>query len=222
MPDEQSNQEHPAQQEGTQAVPVPASPKRPSYDWTTLKAQFLQFEGTPADFFRQSGLKSEHNFYRQIKRQKWVAERDALKRRALQPLLRSTEAALRSKWKKQLALWGQVEDMASMMLQAGIKVDKKDGKEVVTLNMTASELSNLTSAIQNALRGQRLVLGESTDNVASHNIHEDLVRVVNEVENPAGAAPGAMVTESMIEEAIDVGDSAGPAAATGSATAQPL
>ncbi len=55
--------------------------------------------------------------------------------------------------------------------------------------MDAETLNSLTGAIERALKSQRLILGESTENVDSRNLHASIVNLLQQIKGSDDSIP---------------------------------
>jgi hypothetical protein len=150
--------------------------KKRHIDWPALKAEWLSGNDS-LNHFREKHKIHLNVFYPNIEKGKWREAKDEIMKRAE---ARAATIAVNTRveeWKRQMNLWQAVEGIA-----AQIMTRRRE-------NMNAGELAALTSAIERALKSQKLILGESTENVESRSLSMTILKLIEKVEND-GRPPG--------------------------------
>lgn len=103
----------------------------------------------------------------------WVEERKALHNKILEKIKSKFVTHNVKKWDKQIKLWLKVESVAKDLLEK--KVDDKS-------DISAKDLANISIAIERALKGQRLIAGESTENLETKSMHLQIIELSKKIE----------------------------------------
>jgi len=144
-------------------------PSSTRYDWPALKAEWLQGNESLNQFRIRKGIGNQNIFYARVSEDGWVEAKERIIRTALE----KTEAAVAEKygqeWDRQMKLWSAVEGLAGRIMTRKAE------------SMDSNELAQLTAAIERALKAQRLILGQSTDNMAVKNYHMSIVQMLKEI-----------------------------------------
>lgn len=144
-------------------------------NWLALKADFIQSNETLFQFLQRHGIKNEQWFYRMARKYGFREAQEASRIKAVEKVSDSTARKYAVEWERQMKLWRAVESVAARILNE--MAEKRPQR------MDASKLANLTAALERALKSQRLVLGESTENVNSRNYHMAIVQALKDVES---------------------------------------
>ena len=80
-------------------------------------------------------------------------------------------------WSNQFKLWKAIEIQAGAILRKTIG----ENNEIIR-PMNANELASLAGACERALKSQKLLHGEATENTNINNLHSAIVNVIHEVE----------------------------------------
>lgn len=130
------------------------------YDWDALKTEWISTNKSLNQFREEKGIGSS-TFYQNISREEWEAARKKVNDRALEKTIERTSTQIAKKWADYSKLWNAVKTQAAHILKA---TQRPDGKVVP---LRTGQLVQLTMAIETALKSERLIDGESTENV--HN-----------------------------------------------------
>ena len=145
------------------------------WDYAALKAEWLQGEETLKAFAARKGITAEGTFYRKVKEYGWAEARERIRSAALAKIEATTVKKYAAEWERQMKLWTRVEDLADSIMTR--REEFIDG----------SELAQLTAALDRALKSQRLIRGESTENVETKNYHLAIVQMLKDM---GGGPPG--------------------------------
>lgn len=143
------------------------------HDWDALKAEFICGFESLAAFAARKGITS-YMVYAKADDAGWVQARQEVKEKAMDEAKSHAVTVVAERWKKQLSLWEAVEAHAAQLLRKGVQ----DGK--IVMPMEPGELAQLTSALDRALKSQRLIWGESTENVVTKNLHVEMVKMLED------------------------------------------
>lgn len=138
-------------------------------EWFSIKTDYMSCEDSIAKVLKkhdvgQSGGLNIHNHTRG-----WIDERKKLHNRILERLKTKVVNASVKEWDRQLKLWLKVEDRAKDILEAKKK------------KPTAKDVANLSIALEKALKSQRLIAGESTENLKSTSLHLQLIQLSKKI-----------------------------------------
>lgn len=154
------------------------------YDWGALKLEWLNTDLTLNQFREKKGIDTAH-FYRSINAEQWHDARQDIYKKALNKLQERKSTQLASRYDDYLKLWGAVKVQAARILK-----DAHDQNDP----LKPSQLAQLTQAIETALKSEKLILGESTENVA-HNVN--LRNAIIEDIRKSNADPNKVSKESL-------------------------
>jgi len=106
----------------------------------------------------------------------WIEEKKQLQNQVISKIKNKVVKKQIKEWERQQKLWKDIEIQAAKIL-----------KKYSNQNMTISpkDLASLASAIQTALKSQRLIKGESTENIDQRNIHLAIVDIIETAEKEA-------------------------------------
>jgi len=140
-------------------------------NWHKIKGEYLTSTDSLRSVLRRykvsGGLNTENHT------KGWKVEREKLHNKIVETIKSKMVTTEVTKWEQQTKLWKAVEGEAEKILDTYTGTDYK---------MDVKDLSNLCQALQTALKSQRLIVGESTENVSTKNIHIDLVELIKEAE----------------------------------------
>jgi hypothetical protein len=152
--------------------------KKRTLNWPALKAEWLAGNETLNQFRKRYRI-SGSNFYYLIHKQGWIeAKEEVLKRAEAKAATIAVNTKVKE-WQRQMNLWQAVEGIAARIMSRRAE------------SMNAGELAALTSAIERALKSQKLILGQSTENVESHTLSMTILKLIEKVENDGADNPGA-------------------------------
>ena len=148
------------------------------HDWVALKSEWLQTNLSLNKFREQKGITSAL-FYKTIDTDKWYADRARIDSKAMQKLEDKLVSVKVKKWSEYSKLWGAVKSQAASILN---KTRNPDGT-ITPLDTVA--LRNLTASIETALKCERLIEGESTENVSKTiDVYGHILGLSEEVNDP--------------------------------------
>lgn len=145
-------------------------------DWPALKAEFLASQDNPHSFMKRKKLLGKMaipTFYKIVSEQKWLEDRADINQKALDNTKRSLVEQKTKEWDRQIKLWHAVEGIAAKIMS--MRANTMDG----------GELAQLSSALERALKSQRLILGESTENISEKSMSLRVLKIVEQVEGNA-------------------------------------
>lgn len=138
------------------------------HDWDALRLEWLAGTDTMSAFRDKKGI-SRSLFLRMTKKHKWKEAREKLRAKVIAKGQEKVEGIVAKRWEQQMRLWGDVESQVQSLLS------KKKG-------LKASDVAALSVALERALKSQRLIRGESTENTVSKNYHAVMVDMVEKLE----------------------------------------
>ena len=141
-------------------------------NWTKIKLEYMTSDQNVATVLKKYKVSSGKNATKHTKG--WIKEKVKLNQRVLEKVKSKVVNTEVKQWDNQIKLWKAVESQAAMLLSEKMKVKE---------TFDPRELDNLASAIQKALQSQRLIMGESTENIERKNVHLDVVELIREIEN---------------------------------------
>lgn len=141
-------------------------------NWNALKVEFMTGDMTLNELRIKHDIVGMANFYKQATG--WLEEREKLHKKAIEKIKSKTLNNAVKGWEDQQKLWKAVEVQAGRLLQKSLSDEK---------GLRPRDLDNLASAIEKALKSQRLILGQSTENVANSSIHKHLIEMNRKIEN---------------------------------------
>ena len=108
-----------------------------------------------------------------------MEEKEKMKQRAIQRAIKSGEKDLTQKYQNQMKLWQAVEVQAAAIMRRTLGQTGQIEKL-----LEPSELASLSQAIERALKGQRLIRGESTGESpqSTNNYHVAIVEILEKLE----------------------------------------
>jgi hypothetical protein len=143
------------------------------HDWAALKAEWLTSKETLNTFRIRHKITSRNWFYAQVEAKGWVEDKLAIEKKALAKLGDAQADLLAQDWTRQLKLWRAVENQAAAILR---RFTEEDG---TPRGMDAQELTQLASALEKALKCQKLIKGEPTgDQPIMQNFHLAVVALL--------------------------------------------
>lgn len=148
--------------------------KKGDIDWNALKVEFMTTDMSLNAIREKHNIADKNHFYK--KTEDWKEERRKLHEKTLQKIKSKALNNTVKEWERQQKLWHAVEIQAGRLLQSSL-----DKKKV----LKAGEVMALTVAIEKALKCQKLILGESTENIATHSIHKHLIEINKRIESGA-------------------------------------
>ena len=134
--------------------------KQRSFDWEALKIEWLS-SNLNLNQFRESKKIDKAHFYKSIDIEKWQEARQTIYNQALKKLQNKKSTAIANRYDDYLKLWGAVKIQAVRILKDSQTASKP---------MRPGQLAQLAQAIETALKSEKLILGEATENVA-HNVN---------------------------------------------------
>lgn len=144
-------------------------PKR-HLDWPALKTEWLQGNDT-LNKFRERYKIGTNVFYPHVEKEKWnEAKADILRRAEAKAATIAVNTKVKE-WERQINLWQAVEGIAARLMTR-----RQD-------TMNAGELAALSAAIERALKSQKLILGQSTENVESKSLSMSILKIIEHAEN---------------------------------------
>lgn len=144
------------------------------HDWAAHKAEFILGHETLAAFSVRKDI-SYHMVYDHAADEGWLEARQEVVERAMEKVKTAAVGTRVGEWDKYLSLMDAVAAHAAHLLRKGVGPDGR-----ITMSLEAVELSALTSAIDKAVKVKRLIMGESTENIATRNLHMDMVRMLQD------------------------------------------
>jgi hypothetical protein len=145
-----------------------SKPQGKKYDWEALKREWLQSSNVTLNQFRLSKGIAQAHFYRTINAEEWIETRAKIDKRAIQRIEEKAVNSIVNKWDDYSRLWKAVKAQAAAILN---KTRQKDGTIVP---MRPTDLVNLTNSIETALKSERLIHGESTENIEERITKEEI------------------------------------------------
>lgn len=136
--------------------------KKYAIDWDSLKSEYMQGNMTLNELRLKHNINGQANFYKQVNSRKFEEARQKIRTKAVQKIENNQIKRYAKEWDNQMSLWQNVESMAQKIMSRKRETLEPD------------ELSSLSTAIEKALKSQRLILGESTENNANVNVHAAL------------------------------------------------
>lgn len=148
---------------------------RQPLDWGALRQEFLETTESVAEFARRKDI-GNARLQDRASRGKWVESRDRIVRAALARADKKLETKMAGKWESHLKLWGGID---SIVARAMMKINQaaQNGDPI-----SAAEVRQLAGALKDSTIVQRLLKGESTENVDQRSISLTLVDIVEKVE----------------------------------------
>lgn len=128
-----------------------------THDWEALKVEWLA-TNLSINQFRETKDIQPAVLYKAIDVEDWYQARSKMHQRTLEKLSNKKADMLVRKYEDYYKLWGAVKGQAASILR---KTQKPDGTIEPLL---PSELRSLTEALERALKSERLLDGESTEN----------------------------------------------------------
>lgn len=149
-------------------------PQRPPLDWGALKQEFIATYENVREFALNRNLKLSR-VYKQSIKDMWIEDRVRIQDAALKKAEKKTEANLTARWEDQIKLWRGLQHV----LARKIKHALEEGGD---MTISAGDVRNLAAALKDALLSQRLIHGESTENVEQRSVSLTLVDIVEKIE----------------------------------------
>jgi hypothetical protein len=158
---------------------------RPSIDWAALFHEWVKSRKRKAEFLRSKGIDPGSGSSIRNTRDWTMAAKGAaaIVQKAAEPVIEDTINELWQivqQWRRKQAEFDyKTADNVRLHVQAILRekisqiVDPETGKTVARSKLKASELMNLTRALESVQRIQRLALGMSTENIGVDRIDPD-------------------------------------------------
>ena len=129
----------------------------PVHDWNKMKMEWLESDLT-INKFRETKEINNGYFYTNIDVDDWYKAKHELDKKTLNKLTNKLSTEIANKYSDYNKLWKAVKIQAASIIK---KTQKKDG----TISpMSTYDLNNLSRVIETALRSERLIQGDSTEN----------------------------------------------------------
>lgn len=145
-------------------------PKR-KFDWNRLKLEYMTSDISLNALLEKYKIASGRNFQKQTKG--WIEERKKLHQEITDRVKAQLVEAKSEQWKDQINLWKAVQGEAARILKQHIEAEKP---------LEPRELASLTVAIEKALKGQMLIIGEPTERIEERSLHLQLIQINKRIE----------------------------------------
>lgn len=134
------------------------------YDWPALEAEWLQCPEETLDSFRvRKGVPNATHFYKRARQFKWAEKKAEIIARARKKIMTRTANAVAERWGDYTKLWSAVKFQAAAILKS-----TRDAEGNI-IPLDPQKLSQLSNAIETALKSEKLIAGESTGDGMSFN-----------------------------------------------------
>lgn len=142
-------------------------------DWPSLKAQYMASNLKLMEFYDTIEPKL-HKRYFYLRTMGWNVEKEAMKQKAFEVAQEKIGEKLAEKYSDYLRLWNGVKDQAAAILKDSIDAEGK------IIALEPLKLKALASSIEIALKGERLISGESTEKIDTVGgvLHMQAVNVI--------------------------------------------
>lgn len=142
-------------------------------DWPSLKAKYMASDLKLMDFYATIEPKL-HQRYFYLRTMGWNVEKEAMKQKAFEVAQEKIGEKLVEKYSDYLRLWNGVKDQAAAILKESIDAEGK------IIALEPLKLKALASSIEIALKGERLISGESTEKIDTVGgvLHMQAVNVI--------------------------------------------
>lgn len=146
--------------------------KKRKIDWNKIKLAYMSSDDSVNAVLDRDKVTRGRHVSRQTKG--WVEERKKLHQRILEKIKTQIVNTNVKQWESQTKLWKAVEGQAAQILKRHIETDKP---------LKPQELASLTVAIEKALKGQKLIIGEPTETIEQRSLHLQLIQISKRIEH---------------------------------------
>lgn len=149
----------------------------PQYDWEKLKTEFIQTTENPNQFRLRHGI-SQQTFYSRMASGNWIEEREDVHKRGAVKAKDSLVDKIAEEWKREFNI---LRGLQAQVISTIRTTTDADGR--ITAPLSPRDIRSLAGAMESILKSLRLLAGQSTDNLATVNYHEAVVKLIQETEN---------------------------------------
>lgn len=150
--------------------------KSKTYDWPAMKAEWISSNETLNQFRIRKGMSAEW-FYKVVRKQKWVEEKNKIKYKAIENYQEKAVQDQVDKWEKYRGIQSKLLKCVESVLDS---VMDENGE--VKGDLPPEEIRRLSAAFKELTQNQSFMDGGPTERVESKNAHLILVQAIKEAE----------------------------------------